>query len=114
MNLFKKKTSEPKTDILLVKKKDRRLLPHVPDSENIRTNLDRRGKDTTDNQENDINEFIKSIKAGTRYEANFLIEVFYDENGKKVKLEGQTMNISTTGVLLSIDNMRWIKFQNLR
>lgn len=105
MNLFKKKISEPKTDILLVKKKDRRLLPHVPDSENIRTNLDRRGKDTTDNQENDINEFIKSIKAGTRYEANFLIEVFYDENGKKVKLEGQTINISTTGILLSIDNM---------
>lgn len=105
MNLFKKKTPEPKTDILLVKKKDRRLLPHVPDSENIRTNLDRRGKDTTDNQENDINEFIKSIKAGTRYEANFLIEVFYDENGKKVKLEGQTINISTTGILLSIDNM---------
>ena len=105
MNLFKKKTPEPKTDILLVKKKDRRLLPHVPDSENIRTNLDRRGKATTNNQENNIYEFIKSIQAGTRYEANFLIEVLYDENGKKVKLEGQTINISTTGILLSIDNM---------
>lgn len=105
MNLFKKKISESKADVLLIKKRDRRLLPHVPDSENIRTNLDRRGKATTNNQENNIYEFIKSIQAGTRYEANFLIEVLYDENGKKVKLEGQTINISTTGILISIDNM---------
>lgn len=105
MNLFSKKTPESKQDILLVKKKDRRLLPHVPDSENIRTNLDRRGKDTASNQDKDINEFIKSIKAGTRYEANFPVEVFYDKDGKKVKLEGQAINISTTGILLSIDDM---------
>lgn len=105
MNLFSKKTPESKQDILLVKKKDRRLLPHVPDSENIRTNLDRRGKDTASNQDKDINEFFKSIKAGTRYEANFPVEVFYDKDGKKVKLEGQAINISTTGILLSIDDM---------
>lgn len=108
MVLFKKKSAQKYSDILLRKKKDRRLLPHVPDIENIRTNLDRRGQQTAQNQSNNINEFMKSIKSGIRYDADFPVELVYTTQGKKVQAVGKTLNISTTGILITVESMEEI------
>lgn len=101
----KKKDVELKTfdgDILLGERKDRRILPDVPDPEGKRSVLDRRGVEGDDN---DIYSVMKNRKSGIRYEASFPVEIrFKDKNGSPVYISGKCRDISGTGILVSVGN----------
>lgn len=95
----KNKKQEP-VDILMDLKEDRRILSNVPDKHNIRSNIDRRGKQTIDKDTPNINDFILSIEAGTRYNVNYEVEVKVHKDRKVEKFTCKGIDISTTGILL--------------
>ena len=70
----KKKGSVNKEDVMTVEKKDRRVLSHVPDSTNKRTNTERRGN-SSDNKNNDYEAFLKESKSGVRYVTGFPVHM---------------------------------------
>lgn len=89
-------------DILLKERKDRRILPDVPDPSGKRSPIDRRGV-YTDNQ--DIQNIMLKRKSGTRYVGVFDVDVsFTDESGVKRKYTLQSRDISDSGILLRADN----------
>ncbi|BCJ94502.1 hypothetical protein acsn021_20710 [Anaerocolumna cellulosilytica] len=90
-------------DILLAPLKDRRLLSDVPDKEALRTNIDRRGKKTLENEDTNMQAYIQSKQLGVRYQVNYAVELTYiQKNGNKVKIEGIGEDISTTGILIKL------------
>ena len=96
-------------DVLLKQNKDRRLLSNVPDKEAIRTNKDRRGKSLDDERSEDPNKFIVSKNAGIRYEMKCKV-IIEAEKGRKSKLiETESNDISTTGILLKLNNPQEIE-----
>ncbi|MGC7873053.1 glycosyltransferase family 2 protein [Desulfosporosinus sp. SYSU MS00001] len=92
-------------DILLRPTKDRRLLANVPDKEGIRTNVNRRGKHVLENGDNDVSQYMKSNNYGIRYQASYQTEIIcWLDNGEKAKFSSRSSDISTTGILLNIEN----------
>lgn len=93
-------------DVLLEVKQDRRLLPNVPDKSYKRSNVDRRGRDVLhDSDDKNIDDFIKSQGAGTRYKVSYDVEVVCKNKGIKNRFHCQGIDISMTGILLKVDKI---------
>lgn len=88
-------------EVLLKEKSDRRLLPHVPDPLGQRTNLDRRGKYTNDE---DLTTLIKEHALGVRYINRFPVKVKAESKGRPFKVTGECRDISDTGMLLAVED----------
>ncbi|MBO5472697.1 MAG: hypothetical protein J6A08_02755, partial [Lachnospiraceae bacterium] len=71
----KKKNSAPIEDILLQQKPDRRMLSYVPDKQQVRNNVDRRGGKTLESFEGKADDYIKSIQSGIRYQVDYKVTV---------------------------------------
>ncbi|MBO4457488.1 MAG: glycosyltransferase family 2 protein [Butyrivibrio sp.] len=102
----KRNGSVNKEDVMVVEKKDRRALSHVPDSTNKRVNTERRGNssDNKDNKEKDYEAFLKETKSGIRYETGFPVHIrSYKKEGAKVSGVGKVANISNTGMLIELE-----------
>lgn len=101
-----KRTRRKKTgEILTVTRVDRRLLSDVPDPEQIRTTVDRRGikefeNDQTTERPNHSN---KLRMLGLRYMANFDVFIGADGQKKKDRVKGRAVDISSTGLLVALD-----------
>jgi len=92
-------------DVLLEYREDRRLLANVPDADKMRTTIDRRGQKFIEDYEGDAALFIKSKKAGTRYDVSYRMHVeCYSQQGKKEKFETEGIDISATGILLHLED----------
>lgn len=90
-------------DVLLKQNRDRRLLSNVPDKEAIRTNKDRRGR-SLDEESEDPNKFIISKNAGIRYEMKCSVIIELKKNNKIKIIKTESKDISTTGILLKLNN----------
>ncbi|BCN30148.1 glycosyltransferase [Anaeromicropila herbilytica] len=104
--LSKKSTNDninTKDDILLQPKEDRRILSNVPDKTKVRSNTDRRGYQSIEEISENVNEFIANKKAGIRYRVNYTVEVSYRYKGVKYRLQCQGIDISTTGMLIRLE-----------
>ena len=111
--LLEKKQDKKVEDILLEPKKDRRLLANVPDNEVIRSNIDRRGEHILDSNKEDkeFKKLIQTNEAGLRYRATYIVRLTcYLENGSKQIFESNSIDISTTGMLINIDNKTQLDF----
>ncbi|MCX7657858.1 MAG: PilZ domain-containing protein, partial [Oscillospiraceae bacterium] len=107
LKIAERRKSKEIKDVLLDLKSDRRLLSYVPDSQAIRSNIDRRGKKTLEDFKGDATAYIKSKQYGERYNAVYevLIECKTGD-GKKRKIHAQSVDISTTGILLRIEGSK--------
>lgn len=88
-------------DILLIAKPDRRRLSKVPDKEGLRTNVDRRRVRSNEDPD-DILNFIETEKMGRRYLVNYDVAIDYASSDKKVICRGKGVDISTSGMLLEL------------
>lgn len=90
---------------MTVPKTDRRTLSHVPDPENIRGRLDRRGlRDLgLDIDDNDLEAREKLRLLSLRYVADFDVLLIGKKQKRKAGLKARAVDISSTGVLLQID-----------
>ncbi len=93
---------KPIEDILLLEKTDRRMLSNVPDATKVRSNSDRRGKETIDSSTVDINAFIREKKAGIRYRVSYQVNVLCKKGGKINNITCEGIDISTTGILIKV------------
>lgn len=95
-------------DVLLDKKKDRRLLANVPDIEGIRSHMDRRGKEALNvNEKAAMKAFMENQKAGQRYRAiHSVTAICYLDSNKKEILQSKSTDISATGILLTVKKER--------
>lgn len=88
-------------DILLEPKKDRRLLENIPDVEGIRSNIDRRGN--LYGEFEDIEKNIEIKQTGQRYKVQYDIKILcYFDKEKKEIIHGKGVDISATGMLISV------------
>ena len=88
-------------DILVVSKKDRRVLSRVPDKAGYRKNFDRRLiKVPGTSAEETFEEMIGKENLGRRYLVNYPVKVEYYLVGKKHLDITRAIDISTTGILL--------------
>lgn len=89
-------------DIFLNPKPDRRMLPNVPDNEKIRSNIDRRGYKTQDSKAKSAK---KISERGVRYLNTYQINgTFITPDKVGVSYTFKSIDISSTGILLAIDN----------
>lgn len=87
-------------DILLNQRKDRRVLPDVPDPTGQRSAVDRRG---SDREVKCVEEVIRRKKSGVRYQSSFPVTLSYQTvEGKKQTLACRSRDISETGILLRL------------
>lgn len=83
---------------LAQRKRDRRLLTHVPDPTNRRKQVGRRGL----NIENKNNCLLVK-ESGTRYELTMPVKVTYKyHDSKMIELNGESIDISSTGMLIRL------------
>ena len=75
-------------------------MPHVPDPLGQRTNLDRRGKYTNDE---DLTTLIKEHELGVRYISRFPVKVKAESQGRPFRVTGECRDISDTGMLLAVE-----------
>ncbi|WP_346928798.1 glycosyltransferase [Clostridium sp.] len=99
---MKKIKKDETYDVLLNPRKDRRLLSNVPDKEEIRNNIDRRGYQVLDEHKDEPSAFIMSRNAGIRYVMKTDVEVTCRSNKGKNKFIVKSVDISTTGFLLEL------------
>lgn len=109
MNKSKKDKSY---DILSKPRKDRRILANVPDKEAIRKNIDRRGYKLLEEGKGDIDDFIISRNAGMRYVMETDIKVICKDNNGTSVFVAKSSDISTTGILLELENENQINIIN--
>ena len=95
-----RKKKKKLTDVLLLQKEDRRLLPNVPDQAKRRTNVDRRGSFHGDGK-TDINKTIEENSRGKRYRVSYPILVRCKGH---VPFRARAVDISTSGILLEVDS----------
>lgn len=96
-------TESDTSDVLLNRKKDRRILLNVPDPENIRSGKDRRLNKSCLNNESE-KAYLKSTKNGMRYLCDFDVKLFCYINKKLHTINCRSKDISTSGILVSVDN----------
>ncbi|WP_346870513.1 glycosyltransferase family 2 protein, partial [Clostridium sp. UBA5119] len=101
---MKKLKKDEICDVLLNPRKDRRLLSNVPDKEEIRDNIDRRGYQLLDDHKEDPSGFIMSKNAGIRYVMKTDVEVICKSSKGNKKLLVKSIDISTTGLLLELED----------
>ena len=107
--LLKKHERGAKEDVLLKPKEDRRKLSNVPDKTKTRNNVDRRNVQELDRNA-DMKEFIKSVKAGIRYQVTYdVLLIIKDKRKKKEKIHTKGIDISASGILLSCDEKGWLE-----
>ncbi|MCC3374715.1 glycosyltransferase [Cohnella sp. REN36] len=120
--VWKKKKSKPAGEVLSVPRTDRRTLSNVPDPEQIRVTLDRRGtkSEAAASAERDADYLNRIRMLSLRYMADF--DVFLAPNGAKrrARVQGRAVDISSTGLLVALnaktDQIRvgdriWIRFR---
>lgn len=88
-------------DILFHQKPDRRLLSYAPDSSGTRTNHDRRGQGSSDDDERYV-KLQQDDKNGQRYLVDYEVTVRFSTGGKKQVCRMRGEDISTTGILLTL------------
>ena len=92
-------------DVLLQIKADRRMLPNVPDMEQMRTNVDRRGHMMLELMKGDLTAHIKSQQEGIRYLVDYPVKIsFITASQKREVLQGHVKDISGTGLLLQLED----------
>nr|WP_202128839.1 glycosyltransferase [Paenibacillus dendrobii] len=81
---------------------DRRILPDVPDPEQIRTSPDRRGMKEMDQEQTDQDpDLVSKLRLlSLRYEADFEVRMTAKGQRKKGMLKGHAVDISSTGILV--------------
>lgn len=99
-------------DILSKPRKDRRILANVPDKEAIRKNIDRRGYQLLEEGKGDIADFIISRNAGIRYVMETDIKIVCKNNSGTSIFVAKSSDISTTGILLELENENQINIIN--
>ncbi len=104
--IIKNNRDEEPKDIILDMKRDRRILSSVPDTEGIRANVDRRGKDIIDDKGSiRLEEAIKIKETGQRYRIDYDVNVICKlSNGKRASLSSKAVDISSSGILLRISD----------
>jgi hyaluronan synthase len=101
------------TDVLAEYRKDRRLLANVPDAENVRTNVDRRGKNVVEDYEGDAQLFIENKKAGIRYQVAYEVYIkCFTKQGEKVNFKAKGIDISATGILVQLEDKNQLELVN--
>ena len=96
-------------DRLLQRKKDRRMLPNVPDLTGIRSTVDRRGSNTDVGNDN-IQRIMQQKDTGTRYYTKMSVRIDYsDGQGRSVQIQAQTVDVSSSGMLLIIEDFAKFK-----
>ena len=101
---MKKNKRGKNQDVLLKPCSDRRLLSNVPDKEEIRDNVDRRGHQLLDEYKGNPNAFIMIRNAGVRYGMQTAIKITCRGNSGNNNFMVKSLDISTTGVLLDLEN----------
>lgn len=96
----RKKTADTLSETLL----DRRLLPHVPDPDGVRSNLDRRGTGYYRPTGENVNEYIERERMGQRYVTSFDVVMKTGEGKRRFGMVLQCGNISATGMLLILED----------
>lgn len=82
-------------DILLEHKKDRRLLPNVPDAKKMRSGQERRGSTV---------EHFDQI-SGTRYLVQYPVTIICHQQGLEKKIiNASAIDISTSGILIKVEH----------
>lgn len=112
MKRNKKKVSKPMEDVLLVQKEDRRMLSYVPDKQQIRNTMDRRGGKTLETFEGRADDYIKTIQSGIRYKIDYRVKIRCGGKEGKKTFVCKGMDISTTGILLEMkseEEMKWLQ-----
>ncbi len=101
--MFKRKKKQI-VEVMTVPRADRRTLSHVPDPENIRVTLDRRGLKgaATDNEELDAASLHKMRQLSLRYVADFDVLLIAEGKKKKQAIKARAVDISSTGLLIEL------------
>lgn len=109
---MRKATKDKIEDILLKPRSDRRILSNVPDKEEIRNNVDRRGQQVLDEYKGDPKAFIMSRNAGIRYVMQAEVKVTCKNKKKSSKFKVKSSDISTTGILLELTDKEQLNMIN--
>ncbi len=107
MNKKKQKQLE---DVLLRQKEDRRMLSYVPDKQQVRNTMDRRGGKTLETYEGRADDYIRTIQSGIRYQVDYAVKVRCKGKFGRKNLTCKGIDISTTGILLEMANEREVVF----
>ncbi|MDD6810750.1 MAG: glycosyltransferase [Lachnospiraceae bacterium] len=97
-----RKAGKPIEDVLLKPKEDRRLLSYVPDKQQVRNNMDRRGGKTLETYEGKADDYIKTIQSGIRYRVDYEVKVCCKGKRGWTKFTCRGIDISSTGILLEM------------
>ena len=97
-------------EVLLDEKKDRRLLPNVPDPSRQRSKMDRRGDITADEN---LSSVMSDYRLGIRYVIDFKVKLSARHHAHLVKAAGTCADISDTGMLIKFkDQDDYEKFKD--
>lgn len=97
-------------EVLLDEKKDRRLLPNVPDPSHQRSKMDRRGDITADEN---LSSVMSDYRLGIRYVSDFKVKLSARHHAHLVKAAGTCADISDTGMLIKFkDQDDYEKFKD--
>ncbi|WP_152403772.1 glycosyltransferase family 2 protein [Paenibacillus cellulositrophicus] len=94
----KKQTDE----ILTLPRSDRRILSNVPDPEQIRRSVDRRGSRDNDADQFSSDYLERMRKFSLRYEADFPVFLTWGKGKNRRKLKTKAVDVSSTGLLLEL------------
>ncbi len=103
MSIFKKSEKSKKNieDVLLVEKKDRRILSHVPDKTKERGDAERRGYESS--HIHSYEDYIAEKESGIRYITGFDVELrTYAKKDPRKKVTCKAVDISNTGMLVEL------------
>ncbi|MFD3260574.1 glycosyltransferase [Paenibacillus lentus] len=102
--MIKSKKKKKVEEVLTVPREDRRTLSHVPDPENIRGRVDRRGlRDVgfeLDDNDPDSREKLRLLSL--RYVADFDVLLLPKGKKKNAGIQARAVDISSTGILLEM------------
>lgn len=106
----RKKNTE---DVLIVEKKDRRILSHVPDKTKERGDGERRGYDTSNIHS--YEDYIAEKTSGIRYITGFDVNVKTFEKGDpRRKCTCRAVDISNTGMLVEMHEADYNALENVK
>ncbi|WP_053374154.1 glycosyltransferase family 2 protein [Paenibacillus sp. FJAT-27812] len=102
--MFKRQKKKPE-EVLSVPRTDRRTLSNVPDPEQLRLKVDRRGAAEGQPADGyfDSANMKKMRELSLRYEASFDVWFLRKGRSKKSRIKGQAVDISSTGILIELD-----------
>lgn len=98
-----KQAIDTKEDVLLRPVGDRRKLPNVPDEDQRRTNVDRRGIVESDQVEGAFAQVRSKEETGRRYIVDYPVQLrVHTDTGTILSIKGKACNISSSGMLCEI------------